>query len=158
MNRTVIFPGSFDPFTRGHAAIVEQALMLFDSVVVAVGYNSAKSSFMSVENRLALIGDLYCNEPRVEVAAYEGLTVDFARERGAVAVLRGVRSTVDFEYERGLAAINSRLSSEIVTVVLYSPAELADVSSNVVRELYSYGHSVDEFLPEGVKFDNYLKE
>ncbi|MFI3281227.1 MAG: pantetheine-phosphate adenylyltransferase [Rikenellaceae bacterium] len=156
MDRIAIFPGSFDPFTRGHAAVVEQALLLFDRVVVAVGYNTAKSSFMSVEARMDLIKDLYASNDRVDVDSYEGLTVDYASSRGAVAMIRGVRSTIDFEYERSLAAINSRLSRNVVTVVLYSPAELADVSSHVVRELYSFGHSVDEFLPEGVKLENYI--
>ncbi len=158
MDRVAIFPGSFDPFTRGHAAVVEQALQLFDRVVVAVGFNSAKSSFMSVESRVALLEDLYGGNECVEVASYEGLTVDFASERGAVAMIRGVRSTIDFEYERSLAAVNSRLTREVVTVVLYSPADMADISSNVVRELYTYGHKVDEFMPEGVILENYINQ
>ncbi|MFI3317259.1 MAG: pantetheine-phosphate adenylyltransferase [Rikenellaceae bacterium] len=158
MERIAIFPGSFDPFTRGHEAIVGQALLLFDRVVVAVGFNSSKSGFMSIEDRVALIEDLYRGQSRVEVTSYEGLTIDLARSKGAVAMIRGVRSTVDFEYERALAAVNSRLDGDIITVVLYSPAELADVSSNVVRELYSYGRSVAEFLPKGVKFENYIKK
>ncbi|MFI3264516.1 MAG: pantetheine-phosphate adenylyltransferase [Rikenellaceae bacterium] len=157
MDRVAIFPGSFDPFTIGHAAVVEQALRLFDRVIVAVGVNSAKGSFMSVESRLALVGDLYAEQDRVEVTSYQGLTVDFARSVGAVAIVRGVRSTIDFEYERSLAAINSRLDKEIITVVLYSPAELADISSNVVRELYSYGHDVDDLLPRGIKIEKYIK-
>ncbi len=158
MDRVAIFPGSFDPFTIGHAAVVEQALRLFDRVVVAVGFNSAKGSFISVENRLALIGDLYAEQDRVEVTSYQGLTVDFARSVGAVAIVRGVRSTIDFEYERSLASINSRLDEDIVTVVLYSPAELADISSNVVRELYSYGHDVNDLLPQGVKIEKYINK
>ncbi len=159
MDRIAIFPGSFDPFTRGHAAVVDQALLLFDRIVVAVGFNSAKGGgFLSLDNRLALIEELYSDNDRVDVASYESLTVDFARSVGAVAMIRGVRSTIDFEYERSLAAINSRLDSGIVTVVLYSPAELADVSSNVVRELYTYGHSVEQFLPEGVNFEKYIKK
>ncbi len=158
MDRVAIFPGSFDPFTIGHAAVVEQALRLFDRVVVAVGFNSAKGSFISVENRLALIGDLYAEQDRVEVTSYQGLTVDFARSVGAFAIVRGVRSTIDFEYERSLASINSRLDEDIVTVVLYSPAELADISSNVVRELYSYGHDVNDLLPQGVKIEKYINK
>ncbi len=158
MDRVAIFPGSFDPFTRGHAAMVEQALLLFDRVVVAVGFNSEKQGFMPVEARLALLGDLYAAEPRVEVASYQGLTVDFAAQCGAVAIIRGVRSTIDFEYERSLAAVNARLSAKIATVVLFAPAELADVSSNVVRELYSFSRSLDEFMPEGIQLENYINK
>ncbi len=157
MSRIAIFPGSFDPFTRGHAAMVDQALCLFDKVVVAVGVNSAKRGFLATQKRLELIEDLYAGDDRVEVKAYEGLTVDFAHQQGAVAMIRGVRSTIDFEYERSLAAVNARLDEGIVTVVLYAPAHLADVASNAVRELYSYGKCVDDFLPEGIKFEKYIK-
>ncbi|MFR9523199.1 MAG: pantetheine-phosphate adenylyltransferase [Rikenellaceae bacterium] len=156
MDKIAIFPGSFDPFTRGHAAVVEQALKLFDRIVIAVGYNSEKNGLMSMDMRLALITDLYSKNPKVEVESYQGLTVDYAKAKGAVAMIRGVRSTIDFEYERSLAAVNSRLDSDITTVVLYSPADLADVSSNVVRELYSYGRPVDEFLPEGIILEKYI--
>ncbi len=157
MDKTAIFPGSFDPFTRGHAAIVEQSLRLFDRVVVAVGFNPEKRGFLPLEARVQLLEELYQDNPRVEVAAYDTLTIDFARSRGAVAMVRGVRSTIDFEYERSMASANSRLDGEIATVVLFAPSELADVSSNVVRELYSFGRSVDEFLPEGVKIEKYIK-
>ncbi|MFR9503813.1 MAG: pantetheine-phosphate adenylyltransferase [Rikenellaceae bacterium] len=158
MDRIAIFPGSFDPFTRGHAAVVEQALSLFDHVVIAIGCNSEKRGFMSIDSRKALIEELYRSQSRVEVASYEGLTIDFARARGAVAIIRGMRSTIDFEYERTLAAVNSRLCCDIATVVLFAPSHLADVSSNIVRELYSYGHSVDEFLPQGINIESYIKK
>ncbi len=157
MERIAIFPGSFDPFTRGHAALVEQALLLFDRVVVAVGYNSEKRGFMTPEQRCALIEDLYAEQPRVEVCRYEGLTIEFARLRGAVAMIRGVRSSIDFEYERSLASVNARLSGDVVSLMLFAPAEVADVSSNVVRELYSYGHSIEQFMPEGVEIEKYIK-
>ncbi len=158
MERVAIFPGSFDPFTRGHAAVVEQALGLFDRVVVAVGYNSEKQGFLPIESRLEFLRDIYATQARVEIASYEGLTIDFARSRGAVAMIRGVRNTIDFEYERSLAAINSRIGGDIATVVLFAPAHLADISSNVVRELYSYGHEVSEFLPHGVDIDKFTNK
>ncbi len=157
MERVAIFPGSFDPFTRGHAAVVEQALLLFDRVVVAIGYNSDKRGFMPLEARVALLEDLYGSQERVEVASYDGLTIDFARSRGAVAMIRGMRNMVDFEYERSLAAVNSRIGADVATVVLFAPADLADISSNIVRELYSYGHCVNEFLPDGVEIEKYIK-
>ncbi len=138
--------------------MVEQALTLFDRVIIAVGCNSEKQGLLSVESRLALLEDLYASQKRVEVCAYTGLTVDFARSRGAVAMIRGLRSTIDFEYERSLAAINSRLDINIATVVLFAPTHLADVSSNVVRELISYGHDVSDLLPDGIKIDNYINK
>ncbi len=158
MERIAIFPGSFDPFTRGHAAMVEQALCLFDRVVVAVGHNSEKRGMLSLDGRCALIEDLYADRERVEVDSYSGLTVDYARSRGAVAMIRGVRSTIDFEYERSLATVNARLSEEIVTLLLPAPALMGDISSSVVRELYSYGHSIEEFMPQGVDIEKYINK
>ncbi|MFI3333395.1 MAG: pantetheine-phosphate adenylyltransferase [Rikenellaceae bacterium] len=158
MERIAIFPGSFDPFTRGHAAMVEQALSLFDRVVVAVGRNSEKRGMLSLDARCALIEDLYADNERVEVDSYSGLTVDYAHSRGAVAMIRGVRSTIDLEYERSLAAVNARLSEEIVTLLLPAPALMGDISSSVVRELYSYGHSIEEFMPQGVDIEKYINK
>ncbi len=154
--KTAIFAGSFDPFTRGHEAIVTEALRLFDHVVIAIGNNTAKRSLMSVENRKRLIDDLYAGDKRVECRIYEGLTTDFARKAGASAIIRGVRNTVDFEYERTLADINRRLMPELVTVVLMTPPAVADISSSVVRELLQFSHSVDGLMPEGVTIENYL--
>lgn len=156
MERTAIFPGSFDPFTRGHAAIVEEALKLFDRVVIGIGNNPLKQGLLTVENRQRLIGDVYRDEPRVEVHVYTGLTGEFAEQMGAVAILRGVRNTSDFEYERTMEATNHRIYPEITTVMLFTPASVADIASSTVREVLSFGRSVEEFLPEGVDITNYL--
>lgn len=146
MERTVLFAGTFDPFTRGHHALVLRALAQFDKVVVAVGHNSGKQCMFSIEQRVAAIEKLYEGNAAVEVRPYNGLTIEFAREVGATALLRGVRSVKDFEYERELADINMRLSG-IDTVLLVSEPGLSSVSSSVVRELISYGKDVTEFLP-----------
>lgn len=144
--RVALFAGSFDPFTLGHASIVERALPLFDRIVVAIGVNAAKSCNTTVGQRLEAIRRLYPAD-RVEVIAYENeLTVDVAARVGARWLLRGVRSVKDFEYERDMADINRRLAG-LETVLLYSLPELAAVSSSVVRELESYGRDVAEFLP-----------
>ncbi len=156
MERIAIFPGSFDPFTRGHAAVVEQALTLFDRVVVAVGCNNQKQGLLSLDARLALLNKVYGSNKRVEVTSYGGLTVDFARRCGAVAMVRGVRGAVDFDFEQGIAAVNRRLNPSIATVLLFAPASLADISSSVVRELHLHSHGVEEFLPEGIKLEDYL--
>ena len=100
MERTAIFPGSFDPFTRGHAALVEEALNLFDRVVIGIGNNTAKQGLLTVGNRKRLIDDIYARNPRVEARVYTGLTGEFAEQMGACAIIRGVRNTTDFEYER----------------------------------------------------------
>lgn len=156
MERTAIFPGSFDPFTRGHAAIVEESLKLFDRVVIGIGNNTLKQGLLTVENRKRLIDDVYRDDPRVEVHVYTGLTGEFAEQTGAAAIIRGVRNTTDFEYERTMEATNHRIYPEITTVMLFTPAAVADIASSTVREVLSFGRSVEEFLPEGIDIANYL--
>lgn len=143
--RIAVFPGSFNPFTAGHADIVERGLALFDRIIIAVGVNVAKGE-SDAAKAVETIRRVYAGEPRVSVEAYSGLTVHFARERGARFLLRGVRSVKDFEYERDMAQINYQLSG-IESVVLFSRPELAALSSSVVRELAAYGEDVTPFLP-----------
>ena len=154
--KTAIFPGSFDPFTRGHAALVEEALNLFDRVVIGIGNNSSKQGLLTVENRKRLIDDVFRGEERVEARIYTGLTGEFAEAMGACAVIRGVRNTTDFEYERTMAATNRRLYPAVVTVMLFTPPDVADISSSTVREVLAFGRSVAEFLPRGIELENYL--
>ena len=150
MEKVALFAGTFDPFTKGHHALIERALPLFDSIVIAIGNNSGKKCMFSVEERVAAIEKLYGNESRIKVRTYSSLTVDFAREVGATALLRGVRNVKDFEYEEGIADINRKLSG-IETIFLFTEPELTSVSSSVVRELLHYGKDVSPFLPEGMK-------
>ena len=154
--KTAIFPGSFDPFTRGHEAIVEKALHLFDKVIIGIGSNVAKQGLLSVENRKRLIDDYYAGDARVEAMIYGGMTGDFAQQVGAAAVIRGVRNTTDFEYERTMEATNHRLHPDIITVMLFTPAPVADISSSTVREILAFGRPVDEFIPEGIDIKKYL--
>ncbi|MBR1498637.1 MAG: pantetheine-phosphate adenylyltransferase [Bacteroidaceae bacterium] len=146
MERLVLFPGSFDPFTRGHADIVARALEMFGGVVIAVGYNEQKQGWMPVEERVAAIRKLYADEPRVRVERYTGLTVDFAREQGINVIVRGVRTVADFEFEMQLADVNRQLTG-IETVLLPASPQLASLSSSIVRELAHFGHDVSAFLP-----------
>lgn len=144
--RIALFPGSFDPFTRGHQAIVERALPLFDKLVIAIGVNRAKKGWMPMEERLSQLKALYANDPRVEVVAYETLTMDLAKAYGAKYVLRGVRSMADFEYERTIADANRKIG-DLETIFLISDADTAHISSSLVRELAAFGHDVSDLLP-----------
>ena len=146
--RIAMFQGSFDPFTRGHESIVRRSLPLFDEIVVAVVSNIAKKPFMSLDNRLEFIKQVFA-EPRVRVVASEGLTVDVAREVGATCLLRGVRMIQDFENEMHMAEINRRLGG-IETVLLYTLPEFSHISSTIVRELYNYNQDISEYIPENV--------
>ena len=154
--RIAIFPGSFDPFTKGHQALVEEALRLFDKVVIAIGENVNKRSLLSLEERKRLIANLYAGNDCVECISYSSLTGDAARKVGATAIIRGVRNTIDFEYERTLAQTNRRLYPDITTVLLFTPAEYADISSSTVRELLAFGREVEWLLPEGVNLKEYM--
>lgn len=144
--KTALFAGTFDPFTIGHHRIVLRALQLFSRVVIAVGRNSGKQALHSVDERVEQLRRLYADEPRIEVFAYDGLTVDFAKEIGADCLLRGVRSVKDFEYERELADVNRRISG-METLLLIGEPEYSSISSSVVRELLSYGKDVSDMLP-----------
>ena len=147
-DRVAIFPGSFDPFTRGHESIVRRALPLFDRFVIAIGVNADKRSFMTMEQRKAWIEGVFKDDPRVEVITYSGMTVDAAREMGAQFIVRGVRLIQDFENEKHLAEVNRDLTG-IETILLYTLPEYSHISSSIVRELVRYGQDVSPYLPEG---------
>lgn len=144
--RTAIFPGSFDPFTVGHASIVKRGLPMFDRIVIGVGVNDLKRSLLTPDERVAAIERLYADEPRIKVVAYTDLTIDLVKREGARFIIRGLRSVKDFEYERDIAAMNNRLSG-VETVLLFTEAQYSDISSSVVRELIAYGKDVSAFLP-----------
>ena len=145
--RVALFPGSFDPFTRGHESIVRRALPLFDRFIIAIGVNADKRSFLTMEQRKAMIESVFKGDPRVEVISYTGLTVDVAREVGAGFIVRGVRLIQDFENEKHLAEVNRDLTG-IETILLYTLPEYSHISSSIVRELHRYGQDVSRYLPE----------
>lgn len=145
--RVAIFPGSFDPFTIGHADIVRRALPLFDTIVIGVGVNAQKHALFPTEERVAAIQKVFRGEPKVKVRTYSTLTVDFAREENATFMLRGVRSTTDFEYEKAFAEANRQLSG-IETVLMLTRPEYEHISSSLVRDLYSYGKDITPYLPK----------
>lgn len=146
MQRTVIYPGSFNPFTIGHADIVSRALALADNVVIAIGCNYRKETPTDIDSRIEKIRTLYDREPRVSVVSYGELTSDLARRLGACAIIRGVRDVRDYEYERSLADANLKLGG-IDTWLLPARAELAYVSGSLARELESFGKDPSPLLP-----------
>lgn len=150
--RIGLFPGTFDPFTIGHDSLVRRSLALVDELVIAIGINDTKKSCFSLERRLEIIRDLYQNESRISVSSYDCLTIDFAKEKNADMIIRGIRSINDFEYEKNIADMN-RTMSGIETVILFTEPELTHISSTIVRELIRYGHDVSKFIPKGIDVD-----
>ena len=142
-----LFPASFDPLTNGHLDIARRACRLFDEVVLAVAVNVDKSGFFSVEERLQALRSVITSEERMSVTSFEGLTVDFARELGAGAIIRGVRAMSDFEYEFEMALMNKHLNPEVETLFMMPSQEYLYVSSSRLKELARFGRSVDEFVP-----------
>lgn len=144
--RTALFTGSFNPFTIGHADIVERALNVFDKVVVGVGYNPEKP-MADVEERVKTIEKVYENEPRVVVEAYSDLTADLAKRHDAHTIVKGVRSVKDFEYEREQAEFNKLLGDGLDTMLFFSKLELTAISSSTLRQLQYFGKDITPFLP-----------
>ncbi|MBO7229218.1 MAG: pantetheine-phosphate adenylyltransferase [Bacteroidales bacterium] len=148
--KIALFPGSFDPITKGHKSIVERALPMFDKIVVAVGTNTAKNSVFPLEKRIEWIEKTFAQYDNVEVVTFNSLTVDFCREIGAKYILRGLRNSTDFQYERNIARINQELDSEIETIFLMTKPDDAAISSSLVREILSFGRDVSQFIPEEI--------
>ncbi len=148
--KRAIFPGTFDPFTIGHFSIVQRGLKIFDEIIIGIGHNVSKKTLFSVEKRKELIQAAFKDEPRVKVMEYNILTIDFALQVEARFILRGLRTVADFEYERTIGDTN-RILSGVETVILFTEAEYAHISSTVARDLISYGKDIRNFLPPNVK-------
>jgi len=150
MKRTAIFPGTFDPFTIGHASLVRRSLTVVDEVIIAIGVNDSKNTYFSLKKRVEMIENLYREDNRISVKSYDELTVDFAKKNNANIILRGVRSVNDFEFEKTIADTNKKIAG-IETIVLFTEPELTHISSTIVRELLRFGHDISQFIPEGME-------
>lgn len=148
--KTALFPGSFDPITEGHVEIIERGLAIFDKIVVAIGINANKKYMFSLEDRMAMLTQTFEKEPRIEVAFYQSLTVDFAKERNISFILRGLRAPSDLEYEQPIAYVNQHLNPAIEVVCLLSKPETAHISSTVVREIIRYQGNLQKLVPQPV--------
>jgi pantetheine-phosphate adenylyltransferase len=147
MSRICLFPGTFDPLTLGHVDIIDRAIPLFDKIVVGIGKNTSKEPMFSAEKRLQWIREIYKNEPRVEGAVYDGLTVEFCKTIGAKFILRGIRYVSDFEYEKTIADANRTLDKGIETVFLTGEPKYTSVASTIVRDIIRNGGDASHFLP-----------
>ena len=145
MNKIGVFPGSFDPFTKGHEAVIRKSVGVFDKIIIAVGVNSTKQSLFSLEKRLDHINDLFKDDPQVEVQSFQKLTVDFCKEIGANYIVRGLRNSTDFEYEQAIAHMNFDIAG-IDTVFFLTELKYNAISSSIVREIYKNDGNIEQFV------------
>ena len=146
MKHIAVYPGTFDPITNGHSDLCERATRLFDEVVLAVAVDTGKQTFFDLETRLELANSVFIDQPGIVVEPFDGLLVDFARQRGAQVILRGLRAVSDFEYEFQLAGMNRSLNHEIETMFLTPAVQYAFLSSSLVREVAVLGGDVSNFV------------
>lgn len=147
MTRIAIFPGSFDPFTKGHEDIAQRGLQLFDKIIISVGNNSRKQRYFHIDEMLQKIRQTFTGNNRVEVIAFDELTATLAKKHGAGYLLRGLRNTTDFEYENSISQINRHINPQLETVFLITSPQYAHINSSIIKEVHRYGGNVDEFLP-----------
>jgi len=148
--KIAVFPGSFDPITLGHVDLVNRALPLFEKIIVAVGVNSQKNNLFSLEKRLGWLKEVFSDEPKIEIAFFEGLTVKFCAEIKAHYLLRGLRNASDFDYEKTISQLNTIIGEELETVFLISAPEYSHISSTIVREIIKGNGNVAPFVPENI--------
>lgn len=149
--KIAVFPGSFDPITKGHESVVKRALPLFDEIIVAIGVNTDKKSLFTLEDRVQWIKTVFANEPKVKVTYYKGLTVDFCKEVKATHLLRGLRTSSDFDFERNIGQINKQLYPTIETIFFLTLPEHTYISSSIVRDVYVNGGDVKMFIPDSIE-------
>jgi pantetheine-phosphate adenylyltransferase len=155
MKKIAVFPGSFDPFTIGHEAIIRRAISLFDEIIIAVGANALKKNFYSLETRKEMITRVFENDSSVKVDHYEGLTVDYCRKKGAGYLLRGLRTSADFEFERAIGQVNKAMAPEIESVFLLTGPEHSFINSTIVRDIIINGGDASRFVPSAINLKDY---
>lgn len=157
MKKTAVFPGSFDPFTIGHEAIVRRALGIFDEIIIAVGANAEKKSMFPLKARKEMIARTFREEPRVKVDHYSGLTVDYCRSVKAGFLLRGLRTSADFEFERAIGQVNKSMAPAIETVFLLTAPEHSFINSTIVRDVLKNGGDASGFVPSSININDYSR-
>ncbi|MGL1885094.1 MAG: pantetheine-phosphate adenylyltransferase [Reichenbachiella sp.] len=145
--KIALFPGSFDPFTKGHEDIVLRGMSLFDEVIIAIGHNSKKKRYFEIDFMIKKIEEAFIQYPQVKVMMYDELTADLAKQTKARYLLRGLRNTTDFEYENSISQVNRYLNKELETIFLITSPELAHISSTITREVHKYNGDISPFIP-----------
>ncbi|MBE3571934.1 MAG: pantetheine-phosphate adenylyltransferase [Moorella humiferrea] len=149
--RVAVYPGTFDPITNGHLDIIRRAVEIFDRVVVGVAQDNYKNTLFSLEERVQLVRDVTRDWPTVTVKSFSGLLVDFARQEGAVAIVRGLRAVSDFEYEFQMSIMNKKLAGDLETVFLMTATEYSFISSSIIRQVASLGGCIRGLVPPEVE-------
>ena len=150
MARIAVFPGSFDPVTKGHESIILRALPLFDTIIVAIGNNSTKSYMFPLEKRKEWLKQAFAKHKQIEVEEYNGLTVDFCKKKGANYILRGIRTPGDYEFESNIAQMNKMMLPTIESIFMLTLPEHIALSSTIVRDILKHGGDVSQFIPSGI--------
>jgi len=151
--KIAVFPGSFDPITKGHVDLIERAYPLFDKIYVAIGENSVKSSLFSLDQRLTWLKEVFQDNPKIEVGQFEGLTVNYCRQVNARYLLRGLRNSSDFDYEKTISQLNNIIGKDLETVFLISRPEYSHFSSTIVREIIKGKGDYKPFLPTNIEIN-----
>lgn len=146
MKKMAVYPGSFDPFTKGHENIVNKALDLFDEIIIGIGVNTTKSTLFTLEKRIEHIKSLYPNQDRLKVISYSGLTSDFCKQHHSKYIIRGLRNGKDFDYETPISQTNKILAPDIETIYLTSDLEYSYIQSTIIREIHKSGGIIDTFV------------
>jgi len=154
MKKIAVFPGSFDPITRGHESVIKRALPLFDEVYIAIGMNAEKHGFFDIEQRAKWIREVFKDFPNVFVEKYQGLTVDYCSEKNAQYILRGLRTSADFEFERSIGQVNKKLMPSIETVFFLTDPEYTSLNSGIVRDIVRHGGDASGFVPECIDLND----
>lgn len=149
--KIALFPGSFDPITKGHQDIIERATPLFDKIIIGIGTNTAKKHLFSLEERMNWIDTTFANNDKVMIASYKGLTIDFCKEVDAQYILRGLRNTVDYNYEANIAQMNKSLEENIETVFMLTSPNLAPINSSIVRDIIVNNGDASQFVPDAIQ-------
>ncbi len=158
MNKKIaIFPGSFDPFTIGHESVITRAMPLFDEIIVAIGTNTTKQAYFTMEQRIQMIREVFSDHEKVKVESYKGLTIEFCRQKKAQYLLRGLRTAADFEYERAIAQTNKAMYRELESVFLLTLPEHNHITSTIIRDIIRLGGDASQFVPKAIDLHKYAR-
>ena len=153
-----VFPGSFDPFSVGHASIIDRTLPLFDKIIIGVGINTEKTGLFTPEERVDMISSLYANDNRIKIMAYSGLTTDLCKKTDASYIIRGLRTATDMEYEKSVNLVNKVMCPEVETIFILTLPEHSAINSSMIREILKYGGDISGFVPPEMRIERFINQ